>query len=464
MARSTLSRRAPRGVWLPLVATAVALVAPGTPAQTPAPPPPRVVPAPQDVPYPGVITLEVDLTDLDHRVFDVVERLPVAGPGPLTVLYPRWLPGNHGPTGPIQSLAGLVVTAPGTPARRLDWQRDPLNMFAFHLDVPDGVRELELRFQFVTPATSEQGRRTVAADLLGLQWEKALLYPAGHYARQVTRAAVGPAAGGLGVRERRAGRLARRRSRAVRAAQPRAAGRFAAVRGSPRAPLRARRRSARPGAPERVRRSRRAARGHAGPGRGPSPAGARGAAPVRRAPLPALRLPARAQRRVRRHRPRAPPVERERRRSRLLHRLGGHGRGARPAAARVRALLERQVPAPGGPVDAGLRRRDAQQPAVGLRGHDRVLGHRAGGAIGPVERVVHARGARAPCRHLRPGPRRSRVAQPAGHDQPADHGLSPGAAVPELAAQHRLLHRERAVVARRGYAAARADARPALAG
>jgi predicted metalloprotease with PDZ domain len=174
--------------WLALAsAAAVAtLVAPGAHAQAPAPPPARAVPAPQDVAYPGVITLEVDLTDLDHRVFAVIERLPVAGPGPLTVLYPRWLPGNHGPTGPIQSLAGLVVTAAGAPARRLEWQRDPLNMFAFHLDVPEGVRELELRFQYVTPAAADQGRRTVTSDLLGLQWEKALLYPAGHYARQVT--------------------------------------------------------------------------------------------------------------------------------------------------------------------------------------------------------------------------------------------------------------------------------------
>jgi predicted metalloprotease with PDZ domain len=155
-------------------------------AQTPAPPPERAVPAPRDVAWPGEIVLEVDLSDLDHRVFDVRERLPVAAPGPLTLLYPRWLPGNHGPTGPIQSLAGLVVTAAGDPARRIEWRRDPLDMFAFHLDVPEGVRELELRFQFVSPATSDQGRRTVTADLLGLQWEKALLYPAGHYARQVT--------------------------------------------------------------------------------------------------------------------------------------------------------------------------------------------------------------------------------------------------------------------------------------
>ena len=171
---------------LAFVAAAFATAQAPAPLPSAPPPPAREVAAPQDVAYPGVIALDVDLTDLDHRVFDVRERLPVVGPGPLTLLYPRWLPGNHGPTGPIQSLAGLVVTVAGEPAKRLEWQRDPVNMFAFHLDVPDGVRELELRFQFVSPATADQGRRTVTADLLGLQWEKALLYPAGHYARQVT--------------------------------------------------------------------------------------------------------------------------------------------------------------------------------------------------------------------------------------------------------------------------------------
>ena len=72
------------------------------------------IPAPRDVPYPGVIQLQVDATDLDHRVFRVKETLPVAGPGRTTLLYPKWLPGNHSTTGPIDKLAGLIVRSDDT--------------------------------------------------------------------------------------------------------------------------------------------------------------------------------------------------------------------------------------------------------------------------------------------------------------------------------------------------------------
>ncbi len=67
------------------------------------------IPAPRDVPYPGVIQLQVDATDVDHRVFRVKETLPVAAPGRTTLLYPKWLPGNHSTTGPVDKLAGLIV-------------------------------------------------------------------------------------------------------------------------------------------------------------------------------------------------------------------------------------------------------------------------------------------------------------------------------------------------------------------
>jgi len=145
------------------------------------------IPAPQDVPYPGVIQLQVDATDLDHRVFRVKETLPVAAPGRMTLLYPKWLPGNHSSTGPVDKLAGLIIRT--NPGERLDWQRDPVEMHAFHVDVPAGVEQLHLEFDFVTPTHTSQGRVTMTPDLLGLQWEKTLLYPAGFYARQIPVAA-----------------------------------------------------------------------------------------------------------------------------------------------------------------------------------------------------------------------------------------------------------------------------------
>lgn len=143
------------------------------------------VPAPRDLPYPGTLQLSVDATDIEHRLFRVRESLPVR-PGRLTLLYPKWLPGNHAPTGPIEALAGLVVSSG---ERTLEWQRDPIDMYAFHVEVPRGVTRLELAFQFVSAATVQQGRRVMTPDLLGLQWEKTLLYPAGYYARGITVAA-----------------------------------------------------------------------------------------------------------------------------------------------------------------------------------------------------------------------------------------------------------------------------------
>src|SRR3546814_2135010 len=76
-------------------------------------------------------------------------------PGPLTLLFPAWLPGNHRPAGPIDKLAGLEITANG---RRLDWKRDPTDVFAFHVDVPAGVSSLSMQYQYLTPTDRGQGR------------------------------------------------------------------------------------------------------------------------------------------------------------------------------------------------------------------------------------------------------------------------------------------------------------------
>jgi len=126
----------------------------------------------------GPIRLQVDATDLDHRIFHVRQQLPVR-PGPLTLHFPRFLPGTHGPYGAIERLAGLRVSA-GT--RELGWLRDPADPYTFRIEVPADAAELELRFQFIGPTTKDGGRQLMTRELLNLQWNSLLLYPDGHAA------------------------------------------------------------------------------------------------------------------------------------------------------------------------------------------------------------------------------------------------------------------------------------------
>ena len=139
------------------------------------------VPPPKDVAYPGTLQISVDATDLAHRVFRVHEVMP-AQPGPLTLLYPQWLPGNHSPSGPIDKFAGLVVKANG---KVIPWTRDPLNVFAFHVDVPQGASNVEVDFQYLTPQNTRQGRVVMTPEMLNLQWNANSVYPAGYYTRQI---------------------------------------------------------------------------------------------------------------------------------------------------------------------------------------------------------------------------------------------------------------------------------------
>jgi predicted metalloprotease with PDZ domain len=139
--------------------------------------------APRDTPYPGVIRLQVDATDLQHGIFVVHETVPVAGPGPLVLVYPEWIPGEHSPTGTIDKLASLVVTAGG---QRLEWKRDPVDVYAFHLDVPEGVGAIDLDFQYLSAVSSREGRIQMTPQLVDLKWNNVALYPAGHFSRDVT--------------------------------------------------------------------------------------------------------------------------------------------------------------------------------------------------------------------------------------------------------------------------------------
>ena len=139
------------------------------------------MPAPVDTPYPGTIIISVDATDLAQRIFRVKQVVPVQA-GPLILLLPQWLPGHHSPGGPIDKIAGLLITANG---HRLEWKRDPLNVFAFNLEIPQGVTSVTTEFEFITPTDQDQGRVVMTPSMLDLQWNALVLYPAGHYASRI---------------------------------------------------------------------------------------------------------------------------------------------------------------------------------------------------------------------------------------------------------------------------------------
>ena len=144
-------------------------------AQEPLAPGQTSVPVAKGVAYVGVMQLHVDATDLDHRIFRVQQTLPVV-PGPLTLQYPRFLPGTHGPYGEIERLAGLKIQAQG---QRMDWQRDTVDPYQFHVQVPAGVSELSVSFQFLSEVRGQGGRVVMTREMLNLQWISTVLYPAG---------------------------------------------------------------------------------------------------------------------------------------------------------------------------------------------------------------------------------------------------------------------------------------------
>src|SRR6056297_1013210 len=86
------------------------------------------------------IDLSVKVTSPQQHVFYVTEKIPVT-PGELTLFYPKYIPGEHGPTGPIDNLAGLRINADG---HTVAWHRDPVDMYTFRLVVPKGANTLEI--------------------------------------------------------------------------------------------------------------------------------------------------------------------------------------------------------------------------------------------------------------------------------------------------------------------------------
>lgn len=141
------------------------------------------VPAARDVAWPGgTMSLDVDASDITQRIVRIRQTIPLTPAalepgGRLTLLLPQWLPGQHGPRGEIEKLAGLTVTADGRPVA---WSRDPVNVYAFHLTLPEGARTLVAQFQYLASTEADQGRIKIGTNVMNLQWENLSLYPAGY--------------------------------------------------------------------------------------------------------------------------------------------------------------------------------------------------------------------------------------------------------------------------------------------
>ena len=119
-------RKAAAAIFAALcIALAATAHAQSSPGPQPVPLPPPIV-APADTPYPGTISLLVDVTNVSNRVLNVHETIPIKGRD-ITLLYPEWLPGTHSPSNPVSEIAGLVVTANG---KRIPWVRDRVDMYA----------------------------------------------------------------------------------------------------------------------------------------------------------------------------------------------------------------------------------------------------------------------------------------------------------------------------------------------
>ncbi len=130
------------------------------------------------------IQVTVDATDAPRKVLRAELTMPVSA-GPLTLVYPKWIPGEHGPTGPIDNLTGLVFTANG---QEIPWRRDDVDMFAFHLTVPQGATELHIKLDFLATAGAAgfSAGASTSANLAMISWNEVVLYPEGAKAADVT--------------------------------------------------------------------------------------------------------------------------------------------------------------------------------------------------------------------------------------------------------------------------------------
>jgi predicted metalloprotease with PDZ domain len=121
----------------------------------------------------AAIRLAVDLTDAPRNIFHSAVTLP-ASPGEMKLAYPQWIPGNHRPSGPIANLTGLHFAVDG---KEVPWQRDPVDMYTFHVFLPSGARELRASFDLISADSAGGGGNAASSNLLDLNWNQVVLYP-----------------------------------------------------------------------------------------------------------------------------------------------------------------------------------------------------------------------------------------------------------------------------------------------
>jgi predicted metalloprotease with PDZ domain len=129
------------------------------------------------------IRLHVDLSDATRNIYHAHLQIPVKS-GDVSLVFPKWIPGNHRPSGPIGGLTGIRMEAAG---HTLAWQRDPLEMYEFHMTVPTGVQVLDVFLDAITTLDSAGGGGPAASsNLLDLNWNAVVLYPKGARSDDVT--------------------------------------------------------------------------------------------------------------------------------------------------------------------------------------------------------------------------------------------------------------------------------------
>ena len=121
------------------------------------------------------IPIRVDASDAERRLFHVKMTMP-AKTGAMTLLYPEWIPGEHGPTGPILNMVGLMITGGG---KTIAWRRDDVNMYAYHVNVPAGVSSLDIAFDFISPPESSgfSSGASATTELAVVSWNQLLFIP-----------------------------------------------------------------------------------------------------------------------------------------------------------------------------------------------------------------------------------------------------------------------------------------------